>query len=156
MWFLVWLLRSLGQGIGGVALTVGSVPSRIVPKWRQFDWLFLFNNQRKWRHLGTILRGTDPTVSAPAPIPVGSRFCCLRLPRQRSDLLAPRCQLRVSVGQGVHRRLAYPRSYVCTGHGRHSALSADRNEPGSQGTVGMMAKFLFSKRTSNWSGPRRG
>ena len=50
-----------------VALTIGSVPRRIVPKLRQFQWLLIFNNQLKWRNLGTILRGADPTVSAAAP-----------------------------------------------------------------------------------------
>ena len=52
---------------GAVALTIGSVPRRTVFELRQFDWLFIFNNQWKSRHSGTILRGTDPTVSATAP-----------------------------------------------------------------------------------------
>ena len=52
---------------GAVALTVGSVPRRIVPKLRHFHRLLKMNNQLKWRNLGTILRGTDPTVSATAP-----------------------------------------------------------------------------------------
>ena len=49
---------------GAVALTIGSVPRRTVFEWHQFYWLFIFNNQWKWRHSGRILRGTDPTVSA--------------------------------------------------------------------------------------------
>ena len=54
--------------LGAVALTVGSVQRRIIPNLCQFHWLFIFNNQKKWRNnLGTILRGTDPDVSATAP-----------------------------------------------------------------------------------------
>ena len=51
----------------GVAPTVGSVSRRNVPKLRQFNLLFFFNYQRKWRNLCTILRMTDPTGSATAP-----------------------------------------------------------------------------------------
>ena len=51
---------------GAVALTIGSVP-RIIPKLRLFHWLLKMNNQCNLRHLGTILRGPDPTVSATAP-----------------------------------------------------------------------------------------
>ena len=47
------------------AVTMGSVPRRTVFELRQFDWLFIFDNQWKWRNSGTIVRGTDP--SAPAP-----------------------------------------------------------------------------------------
>ena len=49
-----------------VALVVGSVPRRIVPKLDHFHWLLFFNNQWKWRNLGTILRGPDPTISTTA------------------------------------------------------------------------------------------
>ena len=49
---------------GAVALTVGSVPCRIVPKLRRCHWFFIFNNQWKRCNLATILRGTDATVSA--------------------------------------------------------------------------------------------
>ena len=67
-WYCILFLgRPWFRFLGGVALTVGSVPRRIGPKLRQFDWLFIFNNQWKWRNLGTILRGTDPTISATAP-----------------------------------------------------------------------------------------
>ena len=52
---------------GAVALTIGSAPHRTVFELRQFDWLFIFNNQWKRCNSGTILRGTDPTVSATAP-----------------------------------------------------------------------------------------
>ena len=48
-------------------LTVGSVPrtmTRIVPKLRHFHWLLKMNNQLNLRNLGTILRASDPTVSA--------------------------------------------------------------------------------------------
>ena len=51
----------------GRCINYGSAPRSIVPKWRQFNWLFFFDNQRKWRHSGTIIRETDPTVSATAP-----------------------------------------------------------------------------------------
>ena len=51
---------------GAVALKVGSAPRRNVPKVRQFNLLFIFNNQWNWRNLATTLRGTDPTVSATA------------------------------------------------------------------------------------------
>ena len=52
---------------GAVALTIGSVPRRTILELRQFDWLFIFNNQWKWRNSGMILRGTNPTISATAP-----------------------------------------------------------------------------------------
>ena len=39
-------------------------PTRIVVEWRQFDWLFILNNQWKWRNSGTIL---PLGVSATAP-----------------------------------------------------------------------------------------
>ena len=52
---------------GAVALMVGSVPRRIVFKLRQSNWSLIFNNQWKWRNLGTILRGTDSTDSARRP-----------------------------------------------------------------------------------------
>ena len=42
---------------------VGSVIRRIVSKSRHFHWLLKMNN----RNLGTIIRGTDPTVSAMVP-----------------------------------------------------------------------------------------
>ena len=60
-------MQSNNVNQGAVALTIGSVPRRTVFEWRQFDWLFIFNNQWKLRHSGTILRGTNPTVSATAP-----------------------------------------------------------------------------------------
>ena len=40
---------------GAIALTIGSVPRRTVFELPQFDWLFIFNNQWKWRNSGTIL-----------------------------------------------------------------------------------------------------
>ena len=46
---------------GAVALKAGSAPRRNVPKLRQFNLLFIFNNQWDWRNLATTLRGTDPT-----------------------------------------------------------------------------------------------
>ena len=55
------------DGLGAIALTVGSVPRTIVPKLGHFHWLLKMNNQLNWHNLGTILRGTDPTVSATAP-----------------------------------------------------------------------------------------
>ena len=50
------------------ALTVGSIQSRIVPELRHFHWLLKIKNQLNWRNLKTILRGTDPTVGATAPL----------------------------------------------------------------------------------------
>ena len=50
-----------GGGQGAVALTVGSAPRRNVFK---YVLLFIFDNQYKSRNSGTILRGTDHTVSA--------------------------------------------------------------------------------------------
>ena len=47
---------------GAVALTVWSVPRRIVPKLRHFHWLLKMNYQWKWRNLGTIL----PLVQRPS------------------------------------------------------------------------------------------
>ena len=57
----------LNRTLGAVVLTIGSVPRRTVFELRQFFWLFIFNDRWKWRNSGTILRGTDPTVSATAP-----------------------------------------------------------------------------------------
>ena len=76
------------MGQGPVALTVGSVPRRIVPELRHFRWLLKINNQSNWRNSGTILRGTDPTVSATAPqCPVGVQ--CSMGPAGRSVLRVP-------------------------------------------------------------------
>ena len=47
------------------------VPRRIVPKLRHFHWSLKMHNQQNLRNLGTILRGTDHTVSATAPSPPG-------------------------------------------------------------------------------------
>ena len=56
-----------GGGGGGVALTVGSVPRRIVSKLkRHFHWLLKMSNQLNLRVSGTILCGADSTVSATA------------------------------------------------------------------------------------------
>ena len=60
-------MQSNNVNQGAVALTIGSVPRRTVFELRQFDCLFIFNNQWKLRNSGTILRGTNPTVSATAP-----------------------------------------------------------------------------------------
>ena len=46
---------------GAVAVMVGSVPRRIVPKLLQFHRLFIFNNQWNWCNLGTTL----PLVQRP-------------------------------------------------------------------------------------------
>ena len=62
------LHNTLPRSQGAVALTVGSVPRRIVPKLlRHFHRLSKINNQWKLRNLGTILRGTDPTGSETPP-----------------------------------------------------------------------------------------
>ena len=61
-----WVTRDSTRGLGAIALTIWWVARRIVFELRQFDWLFIFNNQLKWRNSGTILRGTDPTVNATA------------------------------------------------------------------------------------------
>ena len=52
---------------GAVALTIGSVRRRIVPKVRHFHWLLKMNAQLNRLNLGTILYGTYRTVSATAP-----------------------------------------------------------------------------------------
>ena len=49
--------------LGAVALTVGSVPRRIVPELRHCHWLLKMNNQSNSCTSKTILCGTDPTVS---------------------------------------------------------------------------------------------
>ena len=59
---LYWLCSQ-----GAVALAVGSVPRRIVPKLRHFRRLLKTNARWKRRSLGKILRGADPDVSATAP-----------------------------------------------------------------------------------------
>ena len=102
---------------GAVALTVGSVPRRIFLKLRQFHWLFIFNNQWKWRStLGTILRGTDPTVSATVQRPPecppfrthselpGQR----KRPTARSATRRP-CTFHVTLHKAVGRRCAQRR-----------------------------------------------
>ena len=60
-------VRNSGNRGPAIALTIGSVPRRTVSEWRQFDRLFIFDNRWKWRNSGSILRGTDPTVSANGP-----------------------------------------------------------------------------------------
>ena len=40
---------------GAVALTVRSVPRRIVPEWRHFHWFLKINNQSNWRNSKTVL-----------------------------------------------------------------------------------------------------
>ena len=60
---------------GDVALTVGLVPHRIVPKLRHLHWLLKMNNQFNWHNLGTMLCGTDPTVSATAPCILNDAIC---------------------------------------------------------------------------------
>ena len=56
-----------GRGLGVVALTVASAPRRIVPELRHFHWPLKMNNQSNRRNEKTVLRGTDPIVSATAP-----------------------------------------------------------------------------------------
>ena len=67
MKWLYLVQRTHEVDLGAVALTVGSVPRRIVPELRHFHWLLKMNNQSNWRsNTKTILRGTDPTASATA------------------------------------------------------------------------------------------
>ena len=64
---------------GAVALTVGSVPRRIVPELRHFHWLLKMNNRSNRRNSKTVLRGTDPIVSATA-----CRHVCVPLKKHRT------------------------------------------------------------------------
>ena len=68
--FSSWIsLYMANWGTGGRCInSMIVVPCGIVPKLRHFHWWLKMNNQLNWRRrLGTILRGTDPTVSATTP-----------------------------------------------------------------------------------------
>ena len=98
-------------------LTVASVPRRIVPKLGHFNWLLKMNNQLNCHNLGTILRGTHPTVSATAPrIPSETVTTgCLAITAVKASRYFPATAIDADRrGQHLPHSHWLPRSRPCT------------------------------------------
>ena len=122
-------------------MVVGLVPRRIVPELRHFHWLLKMNNQSNWRHSKTVLRGTDPTVSATAP----KVSCCVVKRRSQWDSVLP------GIGGEHLASLHSPLPKPAT-RGEHSPLCGRRGSYRRALTPCTAGTLIFAVKTPDWPG----